>query len=869
MDLRSVVVIKDSDDVTIVSPDSPGQNSTIVLSDTEDDTTLMDSKDKIPFLDLDPTPSPPKKIRKDESPKFQMKSTIQKAPDTEDGEIISSPELDAADIEITLHAEVSSSDESLEEKAEESSPNVQEEEKEEEKEDKEEPESKPEKKEVNRVVVKETKTKEDFPQKEQPVVRKRVAQLLADDDEIEMDHLEIFAPQQDLKKAKAKIKESSKSNSPNKAKDSPKGKYGSPEKDHKKLSPREDYNRKRPYDSSEELRRHSDNETEDKKGRAEKKSGGGESEDLRKHLLKKLGNVKERGAAVKSRETQERPKERERVRERYKEGGRDRDRDKSSKDKYDRKRTDDAQEKHISKDKAKGNSSDPNSEYKSKTDSSTSSSKKDKKDKSKRHEEKDRSKKKKKRKHKEVVEEEEEPKDPTPTQDEIVLEKSPEIIIKDQEQSYDDISSPEIEDSPQQNIADSRSPGSTSNRSSDASPPMSISRSPSRSPTPERSPTPIRKRTYFPAIEGCRNVEEFSWLNRIEEGTYGVVYRARDKRTDEIVALKRLKMEKEREGFPITSLREINTLLKAQHPNIVTVREIVVGSNMDKIYIVMDYVEHDLKALMETMTNPFLVGEVKTLMLQLLRGVCHMHDNWILHRDIKASNLLLSHKGILKIGDFGLAREYGSPLKRYTSVVVTLWYRAPELLLGQKEYSTPIDLWSCGCVFAELLTMKPLFPGKSEIDQINRIFKELGTPNDRIWPGPPAYSELPQVKKMNIVQHPYNNLRSRFGANFTNEGFNLLNSLLTYDPKKRISASEALDHPYFRESPRPVDPSMFPTWPAKSELGHRATKKNASPKPPEGGQFNAQMGEGEGGGFHMSTTTKGTSAKGQGFNLKF
>lgn len=231
---------------------------------------------------------------------------------------------------------------------------------------------------------------------------------------------------------------------------------------------------------------------------------------------------------------------------------------------------------------------------------------------------------------------------------------------------------------------------------------------------------------YYPAIQGCRSVEEFQCLNRIEEGTYGVVYRARDKRTEEIVALKRLKMEKEKEGFPITSLREINTLLKGQHPNIVTVREIVVGSNMDKIFIVMDYVEHDLKSLMETMRHKkqmFMPGEVKCLLRQLLSAVAHLHDNWILHRDLKTSNLLLSHKGILKVGDFGLAREYGSPLKAYTPIVVTLWYRAPELLLCAKEYSTPIDMWSVGCIFAELLLMNALFPGKSEVDQLNRIFK--------------------------------------------------------------------------------------------------------------------------------------------------
>lgn len=373
---------------------------------------------------------------------------------------------------------------------------------------------------------------------------------------------------------------------------------------------------------------------------------------------------------------------------------------------------------------------------------------------------------------------------------------------------------------------------------------------------------------YYPAIQGCRNVEEFQCLNRIEEGAYGVVYRAKDKKTDDIVALKRLKMEKEKEGFPITSLREINTLLKAQHVNIVTVREIVVGSNMDKIYIVMDYVEHDLKSLMETMKQPFLVGEVKTLLKQLLLGVAHLHDNWIIHRDLKTSNLLLSHKGILKIGDFGLAREYGEPLKHYTPVVVTLWYRAPELLLGIKEYSTPIDMWSVGCIFAEFLMMKALWSGKSDIDQLNRIFKDLGTPSEKIWPG---YNELPAIKKLSFgsfADHPYNTLRQKFGSYLSDAGFNLLNRFLTYSPTKRITAEEAMKVEYFKESPEPIDPSMFPTWPAKSE---QPRKHQNSPKPPSGGKaYNKLLGDDDDNiGFHLTNASSGVSAVGPGFALKF
>ncbi|XP_052760285.1 cyclin-dependent kinase 11B-like isoform X3 [Mya arenaria] len=387
--------------------------------------------------------------------------------------------------------------------------------------------------------------------------------------------------------------------------------------------------------------------------------------------------------------------------------------------------------------------------------------------------------------------------------------------------------------------------------------------------TPPMSPVELKPELppYYPAIQGCRSVEEFSCLNRIEEGTYGVVYRARDKKTEEIVALKRLKMEKEKEGFPITSLREINTLLKAQHTNIVTVREIVVGSNMDKIYIVMDYVEHDLKALMtESMKQPFLVGEAKTLLLQLLRGVQHLHDNWIIHRDLKTSNLLLSHKGILKIGDFGLAREYGEPLKQYTPIVVTLWYRAPELLLGCKEYSTPIDMWSVGCIFAEFLVMQAIWQGKSEIDQLQKIFKDLGTPTEKIWPG---LMELPGMKKCSFAEYPYNTLRNKFGQYLSDQGFNLLNRFLTYNPAKRITAAEGIKHEYFRESPLPIDPSMFPTWPAKSEQVH---KRASSPKPPSGGKAYSKLLEdidAVSGGFQFTAAAKGASAIGPGFSLKF
>ncbi|KAI9295986.1 kinase-like protein [Neoconidiobolus thromboides FSU 785] len=254
-----------------------------------------------------------------------------------------------------------------------------------------------------------------------------------------------------------------------------------------------------------------------------------------------------------------------------------------------------------------------------------------------------------------------------------------------------------------------------------------------------------------PIISGCRSINNYEKLNRIDEGTYGVVYRARELASGDIVALKRLKLENEKQGFPITSLREIQALLIAKHPNIVNVREIVVGKRLDDIYIVMDFIEHDLKALMKDMPNPFLQSEVKTIMLQLLSAIKLLHDNWLLHRDLKTSNLLLSNRGEIKVADFGLARKYGEPINQMTQLVVTLWYRAPELLLGETKYTKAIDMWSIGCIFGELILNEPLFPGEGEIDQIGRIFKLLGSPTRDNWPN---YMNLPYAQKFQFKKYP-------------------------------------------------------------------------------------------------------------------
>ncbi|PPS04071.1 hypothetical protein GOBAR_AA16588 [Gossypium barbadense] len=322
-------------------------------------------------------------------------------------------------------------------------------------------------------------------------------------------------------------------------------------------------------------------------------------------------------------------------------------------------------------------------------------------------------------------------------------------------------------------------------------------------------------------LHGCRSVFEYEKLNKISEGTYGIVYRAKDKLTGEIVALKKVKIldlrDLEEYGFPVISLREINILASFHHPSIVKSREVVVDDH-DNVYMVMEYMEHDLKWLMDSMKRRFSTSDVKCLMLQLLEGVKYLHDNWVLHRDLKTSNLLLNNQGELKICDFGMARQYGSPLKPYTTKVVTQWYRAPELLLGRKKYSTAVDMWSVGCVMAELLAKEPLFKGTAEIDQLRKIFDTLGVPSEKIWPG---FSELPG-SKANYSKQPYNLLRKKFpAASFTGSavlsdaGFDLLNRLLTYDPEKRITADDALNHDWFRELPLPKSKDFLPTFPPK------------------------------------------------------
>ncbi|XP_054152927.1 cyclin-dependent kinase 10-like [Oppia nitens] len=320
----------------------------------------------------------------------------------------------------------------------------------------------------------------------------------------------------------------------------------------------------------------------------------------------------------------------------------------------------------------------------------------------------------------------------------------------------------------------------------------------------------------------CRLVTDFEKLNRIGEGTYGIVYRARDTRTDEIVAIKRMRMDREREGLPVSGLREINLLLNLRHDNVVQLKEVVVGKSLESIFLVMEYCEQDLASLLDNMNTPFTESQVKCILMQLFYGLVYLHKNFIVHRDLKVSNLLLTDCGQLKIADFGLARKYGLKNIPMTPRVVTLWYRAPELLFQSNVQTTAIDMWAAGCILGELLLHKPLLPGRSEINQIELIVDFLGTPNASIWPD---CSKLPVLQKFQLKHQPYNNIKYKFSW-VSPAGIRLLNLLFMYDPTKRATAEECLQSSYFKENPLPCEPKMMPSFPQ-----HRNLKREAEELP--------------------------------------
>jgi cyclin-dependent kinase 8/11 len=359
--------------------------------------------------------------------------------------------------------------------------------------------------------------------------------------------------------------------------------------------------------------------------------------------------------------------------------------------------------------------------------------------------------------------------------------------------------------------------------------------------------------------------QRYQWDDQrdlIGEGTYGLVYRAIQSDTKKRVAIKKFKNTKEGEGISLTACREITLLRELQHQNIVGLEDIFVNPEDKSLYMVFEYAEYDLFEIIryhQDNKTSLSVYTIKSLMWQLLNGINCMHTNWMVHRDIKPSNILVmgdgKEQGTVKIADFGLARIFQSPLRPLSDngVVVTIWYRAPELLLGAKHYTRAVDIWAIGCIFAELITTKPLFPGKEkdptnpnlfQSDQVSKIFQILGRPTVEVWRDAPSLPEWKRVGTEFGRMSTENGLRHALAAanaKIDGNAFDLLSRMLAYDPILRITAAEALEHPYFRDDPLPSTNVFFPPnsrshsmklpYPRRAAVNQQQRRKGAAVNP--------------------------------------
>ncbi|XP_076918691.1 putative serine/threonine-protein kinase At1g09600 [Bidens hawaiensis] len=328
------------------------------------------------------------------------------------------------------------------------------------------------------------------------------------------------------------------------------------------------------------------------------------------------------------------------------------------------------------------------------------------------------------------------------------------------------------------------------------------------------------------AVQGWvpRSAYSYEMLDKIGQGTYSSVYKARDLLNDKIVAIKKVRfvnMEPESVRF---MAREIQILRRLDHPNCMKLQALVTSKYSGSLYLVFDYMEHDLVGLLHShqKAQKFTLPQIKCYMQQFLRGLEHCHSRGILHRDLKGSNILVDNDGVLKIGDFGLAARFEPGQKEpLTSRVVTLWYRAPELLFGATSYGVAIDMWSVGCIFAELFLGRPIMPGRTEVEQIHKIFKLCGSPSEEYW----KVSRLPHATK---PQQPYKRrIIETFQQYLPPSALALLDTLLTIEPDARGTATSALASEFFTEEPPPCDPSELPVYPPSKEFDARYCEEEA------------------------------------------
>ncbi|RAQ58758.1 cyclin-dependent protein kinase PhoA [Aspergillus flavus] len=315
-------------------------------------------------------------------------------------------------------------------------------------------------------------------------------------------------------------------------------------------------------------------------------------------------------------------------------------------------------------------------------------------------------------------------------------------------------------------------------------------------PPPPKSPT--SHPAASPMMDKAQQPSSFQQLEKEKERMplRSQVFKGRNRQTGELVALKEIHLDSE-EGTPSTAIREISLMKELKHESIVSLYDVIHTEN--KLMLVFEYMDKDLKKYMDTRGERGQLDQatIKSFMHQLLKGIAFCHENRVLHRDLKPQNLLINKKGQLKLGDFGLARAFGIPVNTFSNEVVTLWYRAPDVLLGSRTYNTSIDIWSAGCIMAELYTGRPLFPGTTNEDQLQKIFRLMGTPSERSWPG---ISQLPEYKP-NFHVYATQDL-GLILPQIDPLGLDLLNRMLQLRPEMRVSAHDALQHPWFHDLPQ-------------------------------------------------------------------
>lgn len=293
-----------------------------------------------------------------------------------------------------------------------------------------------------------------------------------------------------------------------------------------------------------------------------------------------------------------------------------------------------------------------------------------------------------------------------------------------------------------------------------------------------------------------KRICKYQKISKVGEGTYGVVYKAKDLQTNEIVALKKVRLKPEEEGTPSTSIREIALLKELNHPNVIQLIDVIHTNT--KLTLVFEFCENDLRKEMDKPTpltkTPM---KIKLYLYQMLQGISYIHKKRILHRDLKPQNLLINSKGVMKICDFGLARGYSLPVRNYTNEVVTLWYRPPDVLLGYKLYETSVDIWSIGCIFSEMLLGRPIFEGKNETEQLQKIFTAIGSPSEEEYPWLVESPEWINPDSICFKKLPKRDIKESLREIIDQNAVDLISKMLVFDPEKRISAEEALEHPYF------------------------------------------------------------------------